>query len=751
MPEQQSPNNPALIDAAGSTPSETRLTGKMSKFNDPTSPDYIESDLEEVFGKDGNYKNPPKVRPGVSPYVVRSYHMRKRGTMKPGSPRAILAANNLYGMGAKAGEDGYITDPVTGIVTKADNSTEKALVHADKVTAQIQKEQNIEIPGQDNVVAANPAPAVDASSQAEEQQQDDNIDQEQEVIQEQHKILTKREKLVTREETLAKMEKEGFSLRRHVIDLEERQRKLYEKNVANTELQSRVMFQRNNEALKQLLTYSKLEEGKIASFSDREKKILQDILDTLKSAETAKLSDLPKIRERMTELQGQGRETAVASGNTDFARILEKHISVSQGAAARPGMFTSIKEHYTNKVRESLKERYERLPYIAQAVMEHTPGVKNLLNFAGLGEAAKMRAADARGRIASIQESIEEDRKLDRDNDRDTGSRTRRGSSDGTFSPRRISSGLGFLTGRNDEPRGTQDSDAPIKIDTLAIGTLTVDTLDIKNVDDHDKTKDKDKSKGLMGLIAGIIGGIAGAVRSFVSMVSGLAATLAKSLAALASGISSVVSGLVAFATTVAGAITAMATIGSVLTAAAMMHEGAVRRQFGDKAAEVYRQSGYEALGAAIPDAAITKDEWGTAFKDVWHGLTGRNDLIKSNVEPNPTTSSTVKPSAAAMKFDAGTPMAKLQNPTTAFHKMAEAPVVVPPIAAKNARTSMVDDGTRANMAMKEARGAAPIVVNNVQQGASAKSDSGMPLSMGSARNQESGFARYLLQVFSPM
>jgi hypothetical protein len=66
----------------------------------------------------------------------------------------------------------------------------------------------------------------------------------------------------------------------------------------------------------------------------------------------------------------------------------------------------------------------------------------------------------------------------------------------------------------------------------------------------------------------------------------------------------------------------------------------------------------------------------------------------------------------------------------------------------------MVDKVSRTNETSRDVREAKPtVIVNNVGGGNKGKSDStgGLPIGMGSARNQENAFARYLTSTFAPM
>lgn len=355
-------------------------------------------------------------------------------------------------------------------------------------------------------------------------------------VAEELKLVTKQEKVQT--------------LREHLIDLEEKQRKVYAENVADAEVQSRVMFERSNSALEELLAFSKESTEEIAEFSDNEQDVLEEIRDLLKKSRTAGPGDLSELKEMLANIKGKG--SVFSEKNSSFERIFKESTKIAEKATQRVSLTSrigeGIKGFAQDKISEVGSNLFNKLPMPLRFLVGAANFMPGSKKFGDSQRGTKFEKAQfGRGQIEAIEQLSKEEARGER--------------SAGNDRIRMSIGGGGGGRGGKGTPFGFGGGGGAknLRIEKLSVGNFAVDMLNIKELDNDSEFYKLLKGLGKGG--GGPLGGIMDALGSILTGL-GLGGLVAKGKA-LVGGAVRAVKGVFSAG---AGAAKGMAAAGKALT-----------------------------------------------------------------------------------------------------------------------------------------------------------------------------------------
>lgn len=349
--------------------------------------------------------------------------------------------------------------------------------------------------------------------------QEDLSANEKRLIAEERALLKQQEELLKKkveEEKVLQEQEEEFirssrekakDYRHKILDIEEEQRKIYEDSVAESEMESRVIFDRSNKALEELIQFSKENSEQIDQFSSSEKEVLEEIRDLLKKSRTASMGDLPGIRDKMSEIYGKA--DIHGRSNPEFQKVINNTTKITDKLTSRVSVFSKISQAVTGGFKERIRETYEKVPVPLRMLMETaTPFITNpIKRFAGIGSKETKEAARGRGQIEALSEIM-------RNTSRDAPAVSGRG-----FSTRLtpIPSISNAFTKAKSGGKGNI-----VEIPELKVGKFNIGILNIQEIDEDGALENLLKGNkgggGLFGKIANtvmdvggnVLGGLAG-------------------------------------------------------------------------------------------------------------------------------------------------------------------------------------------------------------------------------------------------
>ena len=351
--------------------------------------------------------------------------------------------------------------------------------------------------------------------------------------------LFRKEKVTDRFMRIAELEKENLHSRGKLVDLEEKQRQLYEKNIAKAEVASKLVFEQTNRALEQLNKFNQETADVQQNFSKEQLKLLQAIHDLLESSKTAPTEALPQVKAELDKLVGMGKSIAERSNNPQFSEAVAKSASIARQATQGPGIHHKLLEYVKETSKNTLTNIYREvtprpIQMVADALVPHIGKL-----FERNKERDNERLNEARGYYSDLerqrQRTIEEGDRY----------RMMRGQgSRGSWRNPNILTAMTAGLGRNPDQVSSAD-DGKTHIRELHIESLIVDKHNLlsgqndekreeilqNESDKHNLVKDGGKGEG-KGLLSTLLGG-------FLSKFKGLFSTFFSPLKGILSGITS--------------------------------------------------------------------------------------------------------------------------------------------------------------------------------------------------------------------
>jgi len=561
------------------------------------------------------------------------------------------------------------------------------------------------------------------------------------------------------------LEEKNLKTKGKLLELEEKQRKLFASNMKDMDVKSKIMFERSNHALEQLNKLSTQSEENLKNMGDSSKKVLEQIRDLLKMSRTASTAELSDIMKKLAALKAGGMEEASLRGDTAGVRGISEAADVARGSlgkAPQPGLASKLSSYYGGEIKEAARSIYENVvPKGVRIIAEHVGG--KLFNSQRKQEnraavEAKMQAQQ--NVLDSMRDTSDED---------ESPSRKR-------AKGMRIVSGFGAAASM-----GAMGGAKEVKLETLQIEKLIVKESIMGSgqaAEDSKLQGESDKHNTIRGGKGGKEGGIMGLIEGLFGKIMGPIKALFGPLMSLLAPLGGILSGL--------GGILMKA-----LPALGVAAAGLVGYQVGkhvinpmlNKAAEAITGTKGETVGTALY-SGVDK------LQEKAGGLLGQSDAMKEKASSTAAAKTlyekhlaeqggVVTPAQAAFAKSQGVqvdpskisenPITTTSSPTTADLNKAEAARmsaartpnsgrITPPAGvsaptdAIATRTNAVDNVSRTNESTASARSAKPIVVvNNTSTGGGKSQSPALPIGMGSARAQENAFHRYLLSVFAPM
>lgn len=620
------------------------------------------------------------------------------------------------------------------------------------------------------------------------------------------KQTREKEKVTEKQKQVTDKEAENLKLRKALIDIEEKQRSIYAKDVAKEEVQSKVLYQRSNKALEELLKHTKESQEVIVTFSGEQQKVLEDIRDLLKQARSASLEDLPKIQSQLEYLRGKG--TQLGKGSPDFNKEFQSQSKIA-------GQITSPPYSISSRLGEAAKDSaknfgqfvYSAVPEPFKILGEGAASVGSSLFHAvtgNRGRDAQDTADFGRGRIDALSGLAGQIHGAIRDNAKsDKQSTKSSGNTFGRFTPKenapRIMGGVkeslvGSLAtkvmGNAEHVLGGSQQEgqaSTIKVPELDIGKLSIDLISFKDIDDNDGKLMKLLKKAFHG--GGEEGGVEGILKSILGLLG--KSLLVAGAGALGYEIGTalnkyVLDPLAEKLTGVKGAGVGTYVYDSInkMQNAHVITTGASDEQLakyasqkkGGEIAQQYLKAGnghvsekqaayLKKEGVDIPEDLVVGGEEGKrldALASAAHDKPGAAPQVTATPKPTPSTLSPEAmimgppaPDKAGATATAGGAQAVAVQAAMAKDSQAKAIVAAQASTTGDsaAKAASVGGNSR-NVAM--ASNKPHVIVAPVPSPSKTPADKGggddgsLPIVTGTARNQENAFAAYQQQVFSP-
>jgi hypothetical protein len=354
--------------------------------------------------------------------------------------------------------------------------------------------------------AAPDEPATAGS--VKESSEQGKMDQEVEHQTKKKKVIVETEKKVTEKEA------ENLKLRKQLVDIEEKQRSIYEKNVSKEEVQSKVLFQRSNKALEELLKHTKDSQEVIVNFSDEQQKVLESIRDLLKESRSASLEDLPKIQDNLEYLKGKGYQ--LGKNSPQFKDEFDQQAKIANQIVNPP---YSVAQRVGASLKDSAKDFgqfvYSAVPEPLKILGEGAASVAGGLYRAVTGNHRRTQeetASFGRGRIDALGSMADDVRGAINRNEHQKGFGVFSGK--GSNAPRVLSGVAETFAGALAKTTGAAKT---VKMPEVDIGKLSIDLISFKDIDDNDGKLAKILKKAFSG--GNGSGGIEGILKDILSVL----------------------------------------------------------------------------------------------------------------------------------------------------------------------------------------------------------------------------------------
>lgn len=534
-----------------------------------------------------------------------------------------------------------------------------------------------------------------------------------------------------------KQEKENLDERKQLIALEEKQRKLFHENMKEMGIQSKIMADRSNNALEHLNKLSLTETENISNMSEGSQKILEQIRDLLKAARSSGLEEMSNILKKLEYLKAYGQEQAKLVGDVTGQKVIGEAARTTRGALTKqpmPGLASKLATHYGEELKSTARGIYQDVvPAGFRIIAEHIGG--KLFN----RQAREEHQQDLQAQYNAQQDIINRVRSQEGREDNEPTPKSFR-----NIGPRIVSK-IGGLSGIQSKSPAAQN-----ELKTLTVGTLIVSGNLVTNdsskedkenallnaeSDKHNKIRPQTGEKG-----GGLLGGLASMLESVFSPFKSLFGTLGSVLGTLGGALGGLLP-LLGKGSLLAGAGIAGYEVGKhivnpLLNAAATKITGQ-ENTLGTALAGIFEPSKKDTT-------TITKDDAQRLFDQ--HMTEQKGILTKGQIEFAKKYG--VDTSKATQAIDGFDPTIAAKATQTS-DRVGAPKGVAPPDKAIATRTNMVDAVSKANETSKDIRTAKPnVIINNVGNNGKSDSGTGLGISMGSSRNQEPAFQRYLLQVY---
>lgn len=378
---------------------------------------------------------------------------------------------------------------------------EKTLKRSEKLVAEkkelVQKEQAL-IKEEEKMILSN---------------EDLTFEQRKLIADERNRLAQEKEQQEKEQAFITQAKKDRLDYRQRILDIEEEQRQIYEESVAESEMQSRVIFDRANKSLEELIQFSKENAETIQDFSENEKDLLKEIRDLLKKSRSAAVGDLPAIAEQMAKLKGQGQ--IYSKQNPEFERIFNNTTKITDRVTSRVGLTSRLVERFQGGVKERIREGYNKIPMPLRFLMESaTPFITNpLKRFAGFSQKQELKASEGRGQIQALQTMMEQ---AERGAGRSSVRSGSEHSSNRTFP---LPSVGNIFTSAKSGGKGS----GPTEIPELKVGKFSIGILNIQEIDEdgalENLFKKKESGGGLLDKLASFFGPIGEALASIAGFL----------------------------------------------------------------------------------------------------------------------------------------------------------------------------------------------------------------------------------------
>lgn len=619
------------------------------------------------------------------------------------------------------------------------------------------------------------------------------VKKEEELVKQTKQHQKKAEELIVKREKLMGFDEKQFKLRGKLVEMEMKQRALYNTEIAPGDTKSNIMFQSSKRALEII---GRMDQESVDQEDKQDKdmiEILTALKDTLRAMAQAPLSEHGAYQEVLTRQLGSARAIANDPDRGPARRAFGQTVGQYEHAIERnikkPGTMRQLGDWGKNYAKETATNLWEQnIPMPLRIIAEGA--FKGLRSF---GKDSKKQLY-AESQYAYNQNKIERvrDRLLEGSNESfvevaDTPISLSRGKKSRSAHPRVVARG----EGRQVNPRpSSESSPSEMHVEKIVVGTLDIAGQGGANrpslADAISKeANDVKKGKGidLAGLFSGFLGKLGMLFGGFGAMFMGTLGRLATAFGPLI-GILTKALPLLGGAALVGGAAVAGYAVGSAINSGANWVAEKITGRKGETAQSAIlagvdklqdkaggmlgKSSGMEMKEGEVKASTKRFDEllklqggeMTSKQVDFWkkQGVNVSAAKINENVTVLGPDNKPIEPRKAVEAALVTDVIPKNQSwPDESPAEKARMAsggknsALAAPSAAIHQRTNMVDAASRQIESSKEVRGAKPmVVVNNVGGGEGGKMQA-PPISLGAARNQENAFARYLASNFAAM